>query len=123
MIQELSDFPVASNGDGKWIVVTGPGWLMDFQATNDEIDSPVYLQIFDGTSEPATGARPKRVYEVPAAGAIDGEFPAGRRFRSPGIFLGFSSTRNSWTRANVSSTGRVGAIEATFIGKRDGENP
>lgn len=118
-IENFSDFPVSSNGDGRSIVITGDGWLMDFQATNDEIDAPVYLQIHEGKMEPAQGARHKRVYEVPAGGAIDVEFLAGRKFRTPGLFLGFSSTRNTWTRANLSSTGRVGQIEANFVAKRD----
>jgi hypothetical protein len=114
--QQLADYTVGSNGEGKSISVTGEGHLMDFQAGNDDTDSSFFVQLFDRVDRPNSGARPARVWEIPANASVDVVIPNGRPFKA-GLLLVWSSTRNTHTLAAVSPTGRVGWIEASFCGK------
>lgn len=113
---QLANFVVSSTGEGRQIYVTGNGHLMDFQAVNDDSISSVYLQLYDRTDLPPTGARPRRTWEVPPVSGLDGIFPAGRPFKN-GCLLVWSSSKSTFTVALLSTSGRVGAIEATFICK------
>lgn len=99
--------------------MTGEGELLDFQAVNDNNEGSIWLQLFDGSDKPTIGARPKRSWFIESDRILDEVLIRGRPFKT-GCCLTFSSTLDTFTEAQLASTGRVGAIEATFNAK-DGQ--
>ncbi len=109
-LSAVPGYSTSAPAAGTTFIIPGH-WLLGFHLVN-LVSVPLWAQIFDGTSQPASAAVPLSTWPIASAGVsgtLDVVFPGDGRYFGSGAIVTFSSLASVLETPSLGSTGLLDA--------------